>query len=380
MKINSSISSSEKIAVKRLFFRLLIFLPIPVMILMVNYFIDPARLYWGARNYDCIASAIASGMNVGRLSNLDERLVQNKIIMQLKSPPRTLIIGSSRSMMIGDNIFQGKTLNNSVSGANLPDYLALFYAYYLKNYRPEIFVMGLDPWVLIHDGDVRWQSVGDDYYKMLKIINIKSSNQVALVSKKALNLASLSYFQMGTDNFTIQLKKTWEEKSCFATHSVDAKDEQMLLKDGRRVYDDKFRLRSVADVEKSAIEYGNTNPVYSIESFAKVDKEKQTILEAFIKYILSSGIKVVIYLPPYHPSTYSKLLSRDDTQIVLEAEKYYKELGVRFNIPVVGSSNPNNYKLNGAGFFDGMHAKESAAESIFKAEEKKLAKHGIGLK
>lgn len=44
---------------------------------MINYFMDPADLYWGARGYGCIATAIASEMNVKEVSNLDERLVQN---------------------------------------------------------------------------------------------------------------------------------------------------------------------------------------------------------------------------------------------------------------------------------------------------------------
>lgn len=197
--------------------------------------------------------------------------------MKLKTVPKNLIFGSSRSMMIGNNILNGKSLNNSVSGASLEDYLALFYAYYKRNYTPEIFIIGLDPWVLIPNSDERWQSIQTDYQKMLKLLNIQNSYQAPLVSTKTLNLVSLSYFQRGIENFEIQLKKRWEKRglSCFATNETQAKNELIILKDGRHVYAESFRLTPVAEIEKNATKYGNTKPAYHLESFANLDKERQ---------------------------------------------------------------------------------------------------------
>lgn len=380
VKINSSISSSEKLAFRRLSIRLLMFLPIPVVIIAINYFIDPANLYWGARKYNCIASAIASGMNVRDVDNLDERLVQEKIITKIKAPPRQLIIGSSRSMMIGDNIFQQKSLNNSVSGASLEDYLALWYVYDEKGFLPEVFVIGLDPWILNRNsGQGRWQSLNNNYQKMIKRLNLKAATNASTVSEKTLNLISLSYFQTSTTDFKKQFQKRWKESTdlCVATSELQSKEKQMILWDGRRVYDEKMRLRTVTKVEEDAISYGTDKNVYSLSGFAELDKENLKTLEVFSKYLLLKGVKVVFYLPPYHPTTFKKIIARDDTKIILEVEKAYKELGQRLHIPVVGSSNPDSYKLMGDVFFDGMHAKEKGAQAVFKAHKEELKEANV---
>jgi hypothetical protein len=83
---------------KKLTFRIIsITLPIFILIILVNFYVDPANLF----NHKYVSGIIAyinKGYNVTHVSNYDERQFQKKWIDGFIKNPTTIVLGSSKSM------------------------------------------------------------------------------------------------------------------------------------------------------------------------------------------------------------------------------------------------------------------------------------------
>ena len=64
---------------KRLLFNLfLIIVPIGLLVVMVNYFVDPANIFSGTAYVSGISDILVKGHNVDNVSNYDERALQEQ--------------------------------------------------------------------------------------------------------------------------------------------------------------------------------------------------------------------------------------------------------------------------------------------------------------
>lgn len=99
----------------------IITLPVLILLIMVNYFGDAARLF--DNDYEKVMAKILSkGQYVTNFENYDERLFQKEIISTTAIQPNLVIIGSSRTMLINNEFFPNFFLfNNSVSGASIDE-------------------------------------------------------------------------------------------------------------------------------------------------------------------------------------------------------------------------------------------------------------------
>ena len=375
VKTNLSISSSEKKDLIKLFKKISFFIPFACLIIGINFFVDPANLYYGAAKYHCISKVISNRQNVLGIENLDERTLQSRIIENIKFNPQIVILGSSRSMMIGEHLFNGMTsFNNSVSGASIEDYMALFNGYYKKKVLPKTVILGLDPWIFNkNSGQDRWESLDKDYKEILALVNketkieVDHSDMSHLIPLKLSNLVSLSYLQSSLDGLIDKLVNRWKQNSstCTSTEVSQVDDGDMILRDGRRVYGLHMRGKSVKEVEALAVSYASDKP--SFYRYFEYDQNDVKLLEAFSNFLLTHGVQVVYYVPPYHPTTY-KLLKSQDSQIILGTEVIFIEIAKKLKIRVIGSLNPEKYNLKPSEFYDGMHTRPEADEKIFKAE------------
>ncbi|MEA9356615.1 hypothetical protein SHI21_10385 [Bacteriovorax sp. PP10] len=363
MEITSFIFNSSKKDLWKLTIKILAFTPLLLLIVLANLYIDPANIYRKKSYEDGMGKLLASGQNVGNFGDCDERLVQKYFIEHLSRPIDTIILGSSRSMQIGKNIFPENVINNSVSGGVLEDYLAIYYNYYMKNTNLKKVVIGIDPWLFNGKGqEVRWQSYEDDVKAMKAKLGEKNHFKFKdLISEKYLNIISLSYFQESI----LSLFSARKTHDYIATNEIEA-DYMIKVSDGRLIYDKKRREISTEKAEEAAKVYGSEKVVYGFSDFVEVDPKLKKMLENFIHFMQNKGIKVVIFLSPYHPTTYKMLITRSDTKILLKVSEFLDDLAKRNNVELVGSYNPEDLGLDGGMFFDGMHPKGEAVEKIFR--------------
>ena len=363
VKINLSISSFEIQGIKKFVFKAIFLLPLLMIITATNFFVDPAHLYENGKLEKGIADILSSGQNVGVVSNFDDRLIQKFRIVKLARMPDIVIIGSSRSMQIGSNVFQDKyVINNAMPDATLGDYLGILFNYDKNNEWPRTIILGVDPWVInSKSGEYRWESFKEDTFAMLKKLNIPSGDlKETLITPQLANIISISYFQQS-------VKKIFEKKSrpneYFATNLEIGSNYDVLLKDGRRSYNMSCRIRSAKEVEKFAnTEIKDQNQDFQ---FREPDPKWENILEKLVIYLQSRHVDVVFYLAPYHPLVYSSFLVSSQNKIIVDIENYYKDFAKRHMLRIIGSYDPSKANLSDKDFYDGEHPTKEAVEKIF---------------
>ncbi len=254
----------------KFFSRLLLVVPVIGIMAGFNYFVDPANLFKPIEYEREIASILLAKKNIVGISNFDERIMQRFYVNGLTSKKDVIVLGSSRSLQIGSELFPGKDFfNNSVSGASLEDYLAIYQLYRAKGLTPKTIILVLDPWLLNkNNGQHRWESLKLEYSDFLKNISDKkeyfSFNNMFF--RKYAELFSPDYFQESLKLFKAKMSsvETKRNKNLFAT--TDRYSESSIkLSDGSWIYSKAEREADNDKVYQSAISYAAEKPVYSLK-------------------------------------------------------------------------------------------------------------------
>jgi hypothetical protein len=364
-----STSSSEIRDTQRLFLKILLFIPLLLLVLAVNIQIDPADLYrnktdkYKTPEYQ-VALALAAGRDMTINFPIDDRLLQKYFVEDLTAAPDTVVLGSSRSSWLGDNIFPDqKVINNSVLDAILADYLGIFEGYAKRNLYPKRVILVLDPQLIGYPlASVKWVSTKEDTYGMLDRLDISSEKiKAPLISQAWLNVFSFSYFQKS-------MKKWRDEHSRVGNDSLS--DGQLLFRDGRRVWDMRFLSRGTEEGRWITVRELYHGPwLQLLRSQMRPDKDLEDVLERFIRYLMGHHIQVTLYLLPLHPQLYHMLLEPQKTPEVSNIvgfENYYHALAQKLNLKIIGSYDPAVYDLDGNDFYDGEHIRNETIEKIFK--------------
>ena len=88
--------------IRRIILKLtLILLPVAILVISVNYFVDPANMFSSREYVSGIADILSKGNNVNNVKNYDERLLQEQMTTKLQRTPDIVVLGSSRVMAVG---------------------------------------------------------------------------------------------------------------------------------------------------------------------------------------------------------------------------------------------------------------------------------------
>jgi len=340
----------------------LVLLPTLLFVATINYFGDAANLF-SAGYEQKIAQGLKSGYNVTNVSNYDERLLQKEMI-DTKTCPQVVVIGSSRTMLINSDYFKNKTfLNNSVSGASLQDLLAIYELYEKNGCAPEHIILGLDPWTLNdNNSQSRWMTLEPEYNIIAdRLNNKKESVHSSNPQSKYIQLVSPSYFQASIRNLNKNNELLLTKNKINSTFT--------RLVDGSICYDEKYRNSSPAKIDALVSDYMN-GELYSIEKFNEISPKLSQLLEKFIVVLHEKKIKVSVLLLPYHPKVYKFISTNNKYKQVLRTEDFYHSLALKYNIEITGSFNPSVLKLDETAFYDGMHSKQKGVEKLMKILKK----------
>src|SRR5580658_2331492 len=155
---------------------LIIVVPVSLLIIGINYKVDPANIFTDKQYIAGIADILTKGHNVDNLSNYDQRLLQEQMIKRLQRAPDVVVLGSSRVMEIGSSFFPGKVvLNCGVSNAEINDLYGIVGALDSLDRMPHEMVIGIDHLMLCRGKTSSWQSLYPYHqYLMRKIPGIDS--------------------------------------------------------------------------------------------------------------------------------------------------------------------------------------------------------------
>ena len=350
---------------KKLILKLTLFVPLLAGVVLVNYYVDPACLFKDDAYLFGIADLLLRGDNVQNVPNLDERLLQKHYIERLTYANDVIVLGSSRSMLIGKDLFPGKRFfNNSVSGASIEDFVAIYNMYEEKGMPPGSVVLGIDPWIFIeHSGQTRWRSVRPDVYAGFKRMGVSfSGNNIDLVSKKYLQLVSFPYFQSSLETLFLR-RFAGRRAQYFPTQErVDPVD-MILLADGSRSYPQKERSKTAAQVLAAA--QGLINDHFGLRSHVKIDERDARVFELFVRRLRSRNTEITIFLPPYNPFIHDYCARSDEYRIMRDVEAFIRRFADKEHISVRGSYDPHAYSLTQDDFYDGVHPTVETTKAVF---------------
>src|SRR5690606_22199907 len=184
-----------------------------------------------------------------------------------------------------------------------------------------------DPWVLnINHEDDRYEIFSENYFW-----------------SAFHELFSFKYFM---DNVQLKDYKVW---------SGDEND-FVRFTDGTIKYDKEYM-----DSDVNVIDYVNKETIYQLGNFETFDADYKNKALGFFKDVSKNHI-VELFLLPYHPGIYKKLIER--VPLVEETEKsFYNTKGENLN--VIGSYNPDKYMLTDSNFYDAMHITEKGLKRIY---------------
>lgn len=332
-----------------------------------NYWIDPAGIF-NNKKVDLAVSYLVEGKAVAGLTNFDERIFKQELILQTKEKPETIVFGSSRAMGIKAEFDKDNNsfANYSVSGANFNDDIALFAVYYNKYQDiPEKIILAVEPWNLNKNrGDTRWKSLEREYYEGLKLLGyegekIKEYNNLSYFLEKVKTLISISYLR----NSIKELKK--DIIMPFAVED-SCNEEDIILSKGTVKYGNITEKLTVKQIHQNAQSYVNDGKIYQLDDFTKLNKTDIDKFCSFIKFLKRNNVEISLWFPPYHPYVYQYIEKNNKFKNVLKAEEFFREIANKENIKTFGSYNPVLCGVEESDFSDGMHLRTSGYEKVFK--------------
>ena len=349
--------------------KLALFIPVLILMAGVSYRIDPSGLFWGAGFERMASEMMLNGEYIEGYERLNGRLLNETYAKNLKEAPQVIIDGSSRVMLI-DSSFTDKTLYNA--GNVSADVYDLYNAYYIfekEGLEPEILFLGLDPW-LFSDGREALDKMGRSDPRMyaefmgeeLGYTDLEYEKPNKL--KKYLALIDPSYFQ-GSVKYYFRDKSS--DPAPVAVSPEEIEDLQDIVKcpDGSIIYDAYFRTRPQAEADGDALLAANVEYIARLEGFDRISESCMERFVKFIEYLQEKGIKVIFYLPAYHPILYDTMKSKPELyHCVFELEDRLRDLRDRYGIEVYGSYSPYEIELTNEDFMDGLHLRKESIRKI----------------
>lgn len=331
-------------------------LPLGLLVTIVNYSIDPANIFSTNRYVKGIADILSAGHNVDNISNYDERLLQEQMIVQLKETADIVVLGSSRVMQVGADFFPGKkVINCGVSHANIRDVIAIVALLDSMKKTPPEILLNVDPG-LVSDGYTNeWESL-DVYYHFFAARYLNSRNSTHPVigfawKKKLSTLFSVQYFQSAILFSGKGRSKNYTDVG----HQLPALYGRMA--DGTVAYAYDYMHPDTAVTANDAAEKGKQTGI------GAMDASQQQLLDLLADYCSSKGIRLQLCMLPYHPSFYNAV-NQYHHQAFKNYNTYYTSFAERKKINITGSFDPLVYRISGSSFYDESHSSKESLKSI----------------
>ncbi|EKD73007.1 MAG: hypothetical protein ACD_45C00485G0013 [uncultured bacterium] len=356
-----------------LFFSLTIILF--MIIILVNYYGDGEYHFFRSSSFEYKLTDALLNQNKALICiNYNDRNVKRLLLKQIPEQPKVLILGSSRTMSIGNNFFNNvHFFNASVHTANLEDHIAIYYLYHQRGWKPRKILIGLDPWIISKsNAETLWKiTFLSEYREARKLfttdkqdtINFYYQN-ISRFLEKNKELLSPYYLIDSLKNIKMLLKQDIKNRIIINPNTIQIDHFpscHLHLPDGTY-------LTSITEESTSATQadYAGSVEIHRFSSTSlELSRKKMELFEQFIDYLSKQGIEIIFYLPPYEPMFYSKIKKNSNDQIFNVTENYFRSIAAQHHIKVMGSYNPFLFNLTSNDFIDDIHLKKQGIDKLF---------------
>ncbi len=335
---------------------ILAILPVMAMVVATNIIVDPANVIRDIS--PDIASLLLQKKNVSLLKENFTFSAQRTEYLSRTGQADIVVLGSSRSLQIRKWMLPPETFYNaSVPNAQIELQQELYALLKERKHIPKTIIFCCDHWL----------------FDLQKVENIQTSQHVnagfspfrlsslanRIIPTKYMEMMSFSYLQSSLS--FLRINRSLQQ--FYAT--TDTNDANMLiLADGGLQYSGEIRHRTIEDVRRIVemdLRRNNAKKKGDPTKFEerKTDPKRVTAFEDLLKTMRNDGVRVVLFLSPYHPLFYKNLPSLDATETVLRG------IAERHNISVFGAYNPEKLSLTEADFFDYWHPTPEGLAKLF---------------
>ncbi len=345
----------------KLFSRILSILIFPLLLIgTTNYLIDPD--YTLRKDYiPESASALAKEKLLSGPVNANGRLLKKEWIKQLPHHPEVLVLGSSRTMGVTQEMFAEKMVfNASVSNCTFQDMYAFIDLIEEKQDRlPSEIIICCDQWLFGNSfKEKRWLYNRENFITALK----KSGKISPRKFSRKWNLQKEWIKELFSVRYLMRSLKQFGKTEKFEIHDTVLPGKSMLLPDGSRLLPSEVSNASPEEAAKLAKNY-----FYSShdEMFSQLDPLQCRLFENLICYLQKKNCKITLFIPPYHPLTWQLLHQSENHTGIFKVDDYLQNIAVKNKIKLVGATNPLLLDLTPGNFYDGVHLKTEALSPFF---------------
>jgi hypothetical protein len=350
--------------------RSLFLIPALLSMVLTNWVVDPEHIRAPEAYERGIAEMLTQGKNVTNVVVADASAILDYTIRGQTSAPDVLLLGTSKSKVVGSDFFPGQTFfNAALSGGGLTDLIVIYNLFEQKGLIPREVIVEVDPWLLTRR---RYSNVKRfEVQRMAVERSLVTGKPVQFPAQSEppkqdiqvySHFLSPEYFQSSLLTLINALVNDGNFGRAREFHAGDVPTGTTYLTDGSVIVPEQLRAnlgtqRPLAD----ALRYG-WNPPGGVPY--EIDARQRIVLEAFLQHLSAQGIKVTLYIPPYHPRNYELMLASPN-RVIVDIQRYFEELARANGYQVIGSYDPGAVGVTNADFYDVTHPTSEAIRRIF---------------
>ena len=347
--------------------KLLLLVPLVLLVLWVNYFVDQTGLFRGDKFNLELAQILLEGDPVSNFEKMDEREVLKLYIKNMPEAYNTVVIGSSRGLQITAAIAgeSGSFYNMGMSGEDFYDIASTISLLDKYDRMPQNMIIVLDPWIL-NDMPESYSSRSDSnlansFLNQTLGFDVPYQEEDKTVYNEA--LLDLDYFQKNIAYYFED--HTGEERPSRVIGDVYLQKTETKMPDGTLLYTEEYRNMDQEWVDREALTRVNAGYALGMYDFYELNQMRCEQFEAIVDYVLDKGVSVIFVLSPIHPIYYEHLASSECARGVLLAEEFYGDVARQRGIAVFGSYDPEKANCTNADFYDGLHVRRESISKFF---------------
>lgn len=334
------------------------------LVIAMNASVDASSVI-SAKSHTSMARIAMSGNIVATGGNYNERVYQVAIVKEMATLPKTLVVGSSRGMNLGEEITGYEDIYNTcVSGACMQDYYALIGLYYEKFQKiPERIIFEVSPWVFYENNpESRWsenngyREAAYGFYRTVNGVDMDVSTM-----NRENPYMSMAYFQYNRDTLKDIGVEAFEEK---AARISENEDEAADYPDGVLRY--AANLENPSEDRLAGVRANTGGVTYQdVDKMTELSEELRTDFEALISFCQANGAEIILYLEPFSITKCRYIYDEDQNPVFQEVEDYLHGFEERFGVKVIGGYDARLLDLTDEQFVDHMHLDKAGVRKVW---------------
>ena len=327
------------------------------LVVVVNYWADPANLTQNEFFFGRMLSLMQEGYNIEHVADFKDRIFQQKAA-EVIDRPETLIFGSSRVQQIDTEVCGTTVWNAGVSGATTQDICGLYQVFRENGKIGDRVIIGIDLWTF----DGTYTDARASLYLEAPLARFMSEAVGIPTPAKRFSfstlsylseLTSLSYFQSSFD-YLMDGNHSVRMRDLVTSTEKDYSLYGMMRFDGSYVYPSNYVLSNQNEVEKRVFSAFDAVVAPTAE-WKGIDPQLRTMFEALCGSVVSNGSDLVLLISPIHPIAFYEIKQRGGEAALLDVENYLHEYADSVGATVLGSFDPEACACDFFDFMDALH-------------------------